>query len=223
MSDLLYPSADAVLALLDEVTRVLVQSSLVRTIMCFGSVARGTPDRWSDIDLIVVTDTRRAFVDVLDCLQQHKPIVHRNQFVPYAEPSGGHILGILFEGCSVFHCIDLNLLTWQEYTAAELLARFGVTKEIYHSAVVVMPEHDTEIAAEEEDPTEAEIKWRVHFTKKLIKKVLRGENRRDELAKYAALLRDVMRDYPADLMIAGRRIGYLATTYLQMADRLLNS
>lgn len=34
-----------------------------RKAIVFGSVARGNADEWSDLDLVIVTETRRPFVD----------------------------------------------------------------------------------------------------------------------------------------------------------------
>jgi predicted nucleotidyltransferase len=34
-----------------------------RTVIAFGSVARGDPDEWSDLDLIIVTETSRPFLE----------------------------------------------------------------------------------------------------------------------------------------------------------------
>ncbi len=34
-----------------------------RKVIAFGSVARGDPDEWSDLDLIIVADTARPFLE----------------------------------------------------------------------------------------------------------------------------------------------------------------
>ena len=34
-----------------------------RTVIAFGSVARGDPDEWSDLDLIIVAETSRPFLE----------------------------------------------------------------------------------------------------------------------------------------------------------------
>ena len=34
-----------------------------RKVIAFGSVARGDPDEWSDLDLIIVADTSRPFLE----------------------------------------------------------------------------------------------------------------------------------------------------------------
>lgn len=221
--DTLQPLPDALKRLFGDVTDTLTQAEYVRKIMCFGSVARGTPDRWSDIDLLVVTETRPQFLDVLRCIETVKPILHRNHFVAHMEPAGGHVLGMTFQGESVFHCIDLNLLTSQEYQTDTALKRFGVIKTLYTSdqpmtAAIV---DETSVESEVEDPHEARIKVAVHFTKKAVKKVLRGEADLEDLRQRSAALQQVMADYPSDLMINERHIGRLAHAYLNIAARLL--
>jgi predicted nucleotidyltransferase len=37
--------------------------SSARTAIVFGSVARGAADEWSDLDLLIVADTRRPFLE----------------------------------------------------------------------------------------------------------------------------------------------------------------
>ena len=225
MNDILSPSPNALMNLMDDVTKLLIQSQLARMLLCFGSLARGTWDCWPDLDLIVVTDRRSQFVEILDRLGKARPIVHRNHFVAQVEPSGGHVLGILFQGSSVFHCLDLNLLTYQDYEREGSLERLGIIKELYHSSAddIATGQNQLEVPSEQEDPDEARIKWGIHFTKKAAKKVLRGEKSLDDLLEYSMVLRQVMTEYPANLVIGGRQVGYLAHTYLAIADLVLNT
>lgn len=225
MTDLniLQPSPDALKRLLDDVTHALTQAEYVRKIMCFGSFARGTWDRWSDIDLLVVTETRPQFLDVLRRIEAFKPILHRNHFVSHVESGGGHVLGMTLQGESVFHCIDLNLLTSQEYRTDGVLERFGIIKTLYTSEQPMSAGSvdETSVESEVEDPDEARIKVAVHFTKKALKKVLRGEANLDDLRQRTTTLKQVMAEYPADLVINGRQVGRLAHAYLNIAARVL--
>lgn len=219
----LQPSPDALKRLLDDATHALTQAAYVRKIMVFGSFARGTWDRWSDIDLLVVTETRPQFLDVLRRIEAFKPILHRNHFVAQIESAGGHVLGMTFQGESIFHCIDLNLLTVHEYQNDDALERFGLMKTLYTSDQP-MPAgvaDKTAVKSELENPDEARIKVGVHFTKKTVKKVLRGDTNLDDLRQRAATLKQVMAAYPADLVIDGRQVGRLAHAYLDIAARLL--
>jgi predicted nucleotidyltransferase len=54
----------SVLSDLDELRRrVAPHVRRARTVIAFGSVARGEADAWSDLDLIIVADTTRPFFE----------------------------------------------------------------------------------------------------------------------------------------------------------------
>ena len=105
--------------------------TFVQRVLVFGSFARGEADRWSDIDLLVVTANRMQFWQVFTTLARHRTILWRSRFVPQCDPSGGYVLGIVFEGESVFHNVDLNFMTLAEYHMPDALNRFGTMKEVY--------------------------------------------------------------------------------------------
>jgi hypothetical protein len=49
---------------LDELRRRLAPHvARARKVIAFGSVARGEPDEWSDLDLLIVADTARPFLE----------------------------------------------------------------------------------------------------------------------------------------------------------------
>lgn len=223
--DLLYPAAEALITLRQDVTAILAALPVVTNVLCFGSMARGAWDRWSDIDLIAVIATQGHFLDVLTALEAAKPILHRNHFVATAAPAGGHVLGIIFQGASVFHCVDLNLLTANDYADETAIARFGPMIPLYaahHPERAPSSTTDTAPASEVEDVVEAQLKVGLHFTKKAAKRVLRGQPAHADLERYAAQLRQSMRTHPPDLVINGRQIGALVQTYLTIAERLLS-
>lgn len=67
--DNLFPSQQAYESLKRERIAILTALPFVQQVLCFGSLARGTADRWSDIDLIAVTETRRQFADVVHSVE----------------------------------------------------------------------------------------------------------------------------------------------------------
>ncbi len=104
----------------------------VNRVLVFGSLARGEGDRWSDVDILVVTaggSTQhwRLFAG----LRQRKPILHHYIFTPRVEPVGGNVLGIVFRDESVFHNLDLNFMSSSEFLLPDALERFGYVKELY--------------------------------------------------------------------------------------------
>lgn len=53
-----------ILGNLDELKRRLApRLRRARKVVAFGSVARGEPDQWSDLDLLIVADTARPFFE----------------------------------------------------------------------------------------------------------------------------------------------------------------
>ncbi len=219
---LLAPDAERLHEFLIELTSIFSSIAYVSRVYTFGSMARGDWDRWSDIDLLVVTLAEGQFRTVWEALHAARPVVHHHPFSA-AEPSGAHALGNVFEGESVFHCLDLNLMTQDDADAPGALARFGPLQELYRAtsadpadAIDHMP------FLQELTPEEEAISVNMHFTKKNVKRLLRGQDVRAEVQKHAALLRTRMSRHLRDYRVAGGNIGYVAHTYLAIADELLS-
>ena len=193
----------------------------VSRLYAFGSMARGDWDRWSDIDLLIVTAFEGQFLGVWEAFHAAKPVIHHHPF-SRAEPSGAHALGNVFEGESVFHCLDLNFLTEAEANMSSALERFGPMKELYRFETPAASDAlDETPFIQELSPAEEAISFNIHFTKKNVKRLLRGHDVRAEVNKYADLLRRQMAVYPPDYRVVGGNIGYVAHTYLAIVDELL--
>jgi hypothetical protein len=222
--NLLEPDPDGPQRLADEITAFFSQLDFVQRVMAFGSLAGQRWDRWSDLDLIVVTASHTQYRMVFHRLCAHKPVVHHGVFTSCVEPAGGYVLGIVFEGESVFHCLDLNFLTLAEYRALGTLDRFGATRDLYVNEAGWADEADEppQHRVALQHPDEARIYDAIHWTKKSAKKMLRGQDTRHELRACAERLRAVMNDYPDSPLFPGGDICRLAHTYLLIADQLLN-
>lgn len=121
ITDLVYPDENGPTRLLKELSEFFTQFSCVNRIFCLGSMARGDWDRWSDIDMLVVTQAGfEQQWQIFDKLRQFKPILHHHAFVSM-EPAGGFIPGIAFENESVFHMLDLNFISLTEYQSPQAL------------------------------------------------------------------------------------------------------
>jgi hypothetical protein len=218
----LLPDPSANIRLLHNVRNHLSAMSCVQHVIVFGSFAQDRADRWSDIDILVVTANRTQFRVVFSGLAEYKPIVWRGSFVPQVQPSGGNILGIVFEGESVFHNVDLNFMTLAENHMPDALTRFGVLKELYAAAAPISEVDDRDIPTPE--PAHPD-NWRIfegfHFTRKAIKQLLRGADAYDELRQRSDQLRHILNDYAPDFETPYGKIGWLAHHYLAMADTLL--
>jgi predicted nucleotidyltransferase len=218
----LFPDPARNRRLLTDIIGICTALPYVQRLISFGSFARGEPDRWSDIDLIVVTVNRAQFWSVFTCIAQSKPILHRSYFTPQVEPSGGRVLGMVFENESVFHNVDLNFMTRNEYASLETLMRFGVMRELYVSSAR-LSDADCDVLpnAELEHPDDRRISVGLHFTKKAIKQVLRGQMVYEELQQRSRYLRDILEDYAYDVATPYGKIGQVAHQYLEMAEQLL--
>lgn len=198
-TDLIYPDQNALTRLLKELTEFFTQFPTVKQIYTFGSMARGDWDRWSDIDLLIVTRSgSEQQRQLFNKLARHKPILHHHPFV-LMEPSGGFVPGIVFENESVFHILDLNFMSLAECQSSQALARFGKLRELFVAGEGYL-ELESENSAwpkpQIDNPDEQRIGAGIHWTKKAIKKILRGSDSIDELTTTSTRLKEIMLDFP---------------------------
>lgn len=217
---LLYPEPKRPLEILDEITNLLAKLPFVSHIDVFGSLARGGWDRWSDIDLIVATQTQAQFWQVWKTLHAAKPIVHHHP-LSKADPTGVHILGNIFADESPLNCIDLNLFTQATYQNLDNLERFGILKSMHHQEVAAATHANDALVEQILTPEEKVISVALHFTKKSLKQVLRGQPAQDVLKHRTDHLRTTMQRYSFDHEVVGGNIGQVAHMYLAMAETAL--
>lgn len=62
MDDLTHPDPQALLCRLADTAGFFARLSYVRGVVVFGSIARDVWDRWSDGDLVVLTETRESIL-----------------------------------------------------------------------------------------------------------------------------------------------------------------
>ena len=92
-----------------ELKDCFVQLPFVRHILVFGSLARGQTDRWSDMDMILVTENRFQFKLAFDHLR-HRALLQHDQ----------HASGHFGDWCAV----EIDELGRSETKRAELDAIF---------------------------------------------------------------------------------------------------
>lgn len=223
LANLVYPDQNALARLLKELTEFFAQFPSVNRIFIFGSMARGNWDRWSDIDLLIVTRASSAQQwEIFDSLCQSKPILHHHAFIAM-KPSGGFVPGIVFEDESVFHMLDLNFVSLAQYQSPQALARFGKFRELFtagEDCLELERENGTCFKPPIENPDEQRIGAGIHWTKKAVKKSLRGSDNIDELVTTSAHLKEIMLDFPEDKTMPGGNICHLARQYIKIADFL---
>ena len=222
ITDLVYPDQNALARLLEELTKFFAQFSAVNRIFSFGSMARGDWDRWSDIDMLVVTQaSSEQQWQFFTKLRQHKPILHHHAFISM-KPSGGFIPGTVFENESVFHMLDLNFISSAQYQSPPALERFGRLCELYRSGDDCREDDNTVWSETKPDsPEEKRIGAGIHWTKKAVKNILRGSDDTDTLVTMSTRLKEIMQDFPEDQPMPGGNICWLARRYIEIADFLL--
>ena len=223
-TNLAYPDKQASLRIIEELTILFAQFDFVSHIFLFGSYARGSWDRWSDIDFLLVTGGGFAQQwQLFTALQRQKAVLHHHTFTPKVEPCGAHVLGIVFRNESVFHNLDLNFLSVTEFESQKNLARFGQLKRLYFSnncqTKIDEVTHVPDFAI---DPQERKIGNRLHWTKKAIKQTLRQKSAPTELQRQLLLLDEMMKTYPEDKPMLGGNICQLARIYLEIGHLLLD-
>jgi predicted nucleotidyltransferase len=219
----LYPEPDRNVRLLDELETFFAGLPAVRRVLVFGSFGRGKIDRWSDIDMLLVTADPTQFGPVFAVLARHKPIRYRGTFTPQVEQGGGRVLGIVFEDESVFHCLDLNFLGEADYLAPGALDRFRHLQERWVNAGPLIADGQGPVlAAEEENPDEYRLAAALHFTKKAIKQILRRGKGHAGLARRVDALRLALSECPVRKVTPRGDIQYMARLYLSMAEVLLS-
>ncbi|GEM_PF-3271137 len=223
VTNYIYPSNNRPKILQNEIILKLSQLDFVHKIYSFGSLQSNQWDRWSDIDLIAITESQSDFYELRTDLNHWKLIRHHHPLLP-ANPNGHHLLGIIFQDESVFHCVDLNLFTYQEIKKTETLERFGnIQLEYKTSQLVPTKPKQTMFTTQVLTVDEKRISTAIHFTKKNIKHVMRQRDAYDDLLKWSKNLHSIMINYSENYHVTGGNIGWVAHRYLEIADYLLNN
>ena len=223
-TDLLYPAPERPAQLAALLCAFFAGLPLVRRVVVFGSQATGGGDRWSDVDLVVVTPQLADYRHVLAALGAYKPIVHHAPVRPSPDHPGLHALGIVFAGESVFHSLDLNFMALAAYNTPGSLRWFGPSRECYAAqAAAPVGGADTAPVLPPPDPTELSIDAANYWTKRAARRVLRGQGSRADLARRSSELRAILRGFPPDCAMPGGDPCAPARTYLAIAEALLTT
>jgi Nucleotidyltransferase domain len=212
MDKLAFPDPNRAHRLTEELTSFLADLPYVERILLFGSRARHTADRWSDIDVVVVTRSTSDSWLLYKALGNSRPILYHHPLTPHVEPCGGNLLGAVFFGESVF---------------PEAIKRFGEFHELYvcdpHNLAIptVTGETQSPICHDPVTPDEERIGIALHWAKKAVKKFLRGTGSQAELLQTSNTLKQVLQDFPNGLPLPNGDICQLAQTYLNIAGDLL--
>ena len=197
----------------------------VAKVCVFGSLARGDHDRWSDIDvLLVVGHAPAQCYSLFRSLQESYPLVHHGYLSLKPEPDGKNVLGCVLEGESVFHVLDLNFVTREDWGVPGALERFGQILELraaHGNRGNLTMDADGGNPTSEWTPTEQRI-WRaMHWVHKGIKKHFRTLMTLDELAERTDDLANVLSQCGGETRTRNGDIGRVAQEFLDLARAVL--
>lgn len=105
--ELVHPYASAPPRIALDVAEALASCAAVSRVTLFGSLAAGTHDGWSDIDVMCVTEGRAGAWEAASILRASIPLRWFGPFSDLPQPSGRYWP----YGESIFHSIDLSFRT----------------------------------------------------------------------------------------------------------------
>jgi hypothetical protein len=105
--DLVYPYASAPPRIALDVAEALARCAAVSRVTLFGSLAAGTHDGWSDIDVMCVIPGRAGAWEAIGILRESLPLRWYGPFADLPLPSGRYWP----YGESIFHSVDLSFRT----------------------------------------------------------------------------------------------------------------
>ncbi len=230
--DLLYPDPARPQQTAETLCHFFSELPFVYQVVVFGSLAQGSSDRWSDIDLLVVTQGKADYQALLESLREYKPVLYHAPIRQSVEHPGRHALGIVFKDESIFHNLDLNFMSLSEYNCVGALDWFGPKVDYYigsawekqvtseYPARGSTPAGDFEIAPSTD---ELRIDSACYWTKRALRRVLRTKQGLGELEKRCVELKEVMHSFPDSCLTPGRNICQLARTYITIAEYVLDT
>ncbi|MCP5094890.1 MAG: nucleotidyltransferase domain-containing protein [Chloroflexi bacterium] len=209
----------------DRLVQHLAQFALIQKIYTFGSFARADWDAWSDIDLLLIASRNPTMSELLDNLSSFQILMHRSNFAAQVQPAGGFLLGVLFDGESIFHNLDLNFMTMTQHSTFQNLERFGKLELLYENTEKAIPS-TFDVERQYDDYSlvqhEQQLEYAIHWTKKAVKRVLRGDTETEELHQTSANLGQLL-STPNEQWSARGDVCKVAQTFFNIAKELLEN
>lgn len=217
----LHPDPTRPGALAAELASALATVPSVEAIALFGSLAAGSGDGWSDIDMVVAhDDAEAARWEAAAALRGAAPVLYYRPIAGNEQPSGRY----WFVGESPFHRLDISFSTVSEYSSGlaehPLLGGRIVLREVYarrpglgtgrapgrRAEPITMVAGERHLGALSIRLSEA------------LKHSLRGQPGA-EVAQAAVRVRDCLAESPVETAYAGGDLRTLATEVLHLAAR----
>ncbi len=231
IAPLLLPDADRPVQLAEELCRFFAALPTVADVLLFGSVAREAADRWSDMDLLVVTTAVPNPPALLHALNRYLPVLHHAPARPSQDHPGGHMIGTVFQQESVFHALDLNFVSLNDCYSWDAYRWFGPLRDASGAAdvgtatpadgsVQHRPSKDL-ITWPVRDPDELQINEAMFQLRRAIKKVLRKQSDLAHLVAKYNRLTEATANLPENCVYPDGNICQLAYIFRELAAYLL--
>jgi predicted nucleotidyltransferase len=203
----------------DDIAAALSHVPFVRAIALFGSLAAGSADAYSDVDMLVACDDVEATKwTVAAALRKAKPVLFYRKFTAAEQPSGRY----WFVGESPFHKLDISFDPIEDY--ARVIrdgGRLGhkiTAHEVYRrlepsvTTSGAMPGRPLII-----DEREWEVGLSIYRSLLSLKSCLRGGDGTRGFDE----LREAAMELPRDAVMAGGNVGQLVHEVVEMVQREL--
>jgi len=200
----------------DEIVSTLKAVPSVKAIALFGSLAAGSSDVWSDVDMrVACDDVDTAKWTAASAVRDAKQVLFYRPFTSAMQPFGRY----WFVGESPFHKIDISFDSIDEYEAflqgKDLLGYEIVMLEVYRRTGLYVPEsHHVDPSPLAIDEQEQLVGSYIYRSLCSLKSVLRGG---DDTRGFEDLLRTA-NEMPRDSIMAGGKIGELVHTVTEIVE-----
>ncbi|MDA0365140.1 MAG: nucleotidyltransferase domain-containing protein [Chloroflexi bacterium] len=208
---LLGPYATTPPRIADEIAGAIAAVGGARAVALFGSLAAGTHDGFSDVDMLVAYDGYPAIAArCAGAIDEAKPVRYYRPFTDVDQPSGRY----WFDGDSPFHHLDVSFYSTAAY---DRVRREGRKEWLAIESVEVWRATSDDCGGQRRTPAArvpariAESEWERHgrFGYFLVqaRRYLRGTSERDEFDVAWAEFRDQARGVRFDTRTPAGRLG----------------
>lgn len=216
----LYPELHHNRALMKRLTAFFAVQPAVYEVAVFGSLAADLADRWSEVDLIVVTAYMGDQLPVFARLRGTLAVVYHRPFMRDTHVPGAYVSAMLLAGESPFHLVNLHFLSLAERANPSALERYRGLRQLHRMLTVPWPPVPTTydpVPNEAETVDEARVYAATNTLRRMLRQVLRRQVAPADLGVPVAALRGLLADYPDGLPTAHGDVCAVAARYLDMA------
>jgi hypothetical protein len=214
----LYPQLQQNRELVKRLTGFFAVQPQTYEIAVFGALAADTADRWSAVDLIVVTAHTEDQPTLFATLRDHHTVIYHRPFMRDPNGPGAYVYGVLLAGVSPFHLVNLHFLTLTERNQPEIRSRYYGIRRLHQMIVAPSPTpaQATTLPAEAETVEEARVYDATNSLRRALRQVLQQHSRPDTLNAPRTQLETILASHPNGIPSLHGDVCVLAQHYLKM-------